>query len=271
MTMSLNRLFLCIISLFATSCSNGQLSIICDTPMHLKEISAIEYDAKRDVFWVIQDSGNSNELIALDRKGSIAHTVELKDIKNKDWEDLTKDAEGNLYIGDFGNNNKSRNKYSIYKLDESELDLKKVRAKRIEFKLPKGEKEEDFEGFFVFEQHFYLFTKNAQKTDVYRLPNNSGKHRAEKIGSYKFEGKGHKVTSAAINAQGTVVVLLNSDRLWKLSNFKGDQFFSGDIKALEFNHSSQKEGIGFLNETEVLISDERDGINGGNIYSFQLH
>ncbi len=37
--------------------------------------------------------------------GRVYDTLAVKDAINVDWEDLAKDPEGNLYIGDFGNKN----------------------------------------------------------------------------------------------------------------------------------------------------------------------
>jgi uncharacterized protein YjiK len=252
------------------NCSYGQLSIICETDPDLEEISAIEYDKSRKVFWVIQDSGNKNELISLDEDGRITHELELEDTKNKDWEDLTIDKKGNLYIGDFGNNDKSRNKYSIYKVDASDLDKKEIKPEEIEFKLGKGNDEADFEAFFLFKDHFYLFSKDEKETTVYKVPNKKGAHLAQKLYSFELEGTDSKVTSAAISPNGKILVLLSRDKIWKLTNYKGDDFFSGIIELKYFNHESQKEGIGFSRNKEVVISDERNDNDGGFIYRFNI-
>ena len=37
---------------------------------------------------------------------------------NIDWEDLTSDSIGNIYIGDFGDNKKERKTYVIYKVNK---------------------------------------------------------------------------------------------------------------------------------------------------------
>ena len=65
-------------------------------------------------------------------------------------------------------------------------------------------------------------------------------------------------------------MLLNHDKLWKLTNFKGDNFLDGTVEELKFNHDSQKEGVCFKNNTTVYITDEKDKSEGGNIYEFSL-
>ena len=67
------------------------------------------------------------------------------------------------------------------------------------------------------------------------------------------------------------VVLLNHDKLWKLTNYKLDNFFSGTIKALTFDHNTQKEGIDLIDSNTVLITDEKTKNEGGNLYRFQLN
>ena len=262
-------IFTALISL--SCCSYGQLTKICNSPSYLEEISAIEYDRKRNVFWVIQDSGNSNDLIALNHKGKVSTLVTIENTENKDWEDLTQDSEGNLYIGDFGNNNKSRNHYKIFKVHNNDLNHKTATADVIEFKLPKNTKEKDFEGFFIYLNNFYLFSKSDKRCNLYTIPCTVGHHKAQKISSYEFKGSHNKVTAACISRDGKTVALLNSDKLWILKDFKGEDFFSGTAKVLYFNHKSQKEGLDFYNKNEVLISDERQGTTGGNIYSFKLN
>ena len=41
--------------------------------------------------------------------GKLLKTYQISDAENKDWEDLTRDTNGNLYIADTGNNKGKRN------------------------------------------------------------------------------------------------------------------------------------------------------------------
>jgi len=82
-------------------------------------------------------------------------------------------------------------------------------------------------------------------------------------------GKKNKVTSADISEDGKTVILLNHDKLWKLSQFESDDFFSGKIEAHHFNHDSQKEGLCFKNKKDILITDESK--KNSNIYLFSFN
>ncbi len=257
--------------LISTSCqSSGQLTIEADITNDLKEVSAAELDLKSDIIWVIEDSGNSPKLIGLNTKGSPARTIRILNAKNNDWEDLTSDLQGNIYIGDFGNNNKKRKKFKILKVLYKDLNKATANAEIIEFTLPKKTGSKDFEALFIYNDSFYMISKETKKFCVFKVPNTIGKHKAKVVSEHKFKGKNNRITSADISADGKTIVLLNHDKLWKLSGFKGEDFFSGTVEKVNFDHNSQKEGICFKTNTSVIITDERKGSEGGNIYSFKL-
>ena len=54
------------------------------------------------------------------------------------------------------------------------------------------------------------------------------------------------------------------------TNFKGDDFFSGDVKEYIFNHISQKEGVDFKDDTTLYITDEADKIGSSKLYEYVL-
>ncbi len=257
--------------LIITACQpTSLLSIEGSITNSLTEVSAAEIDLNSDIVWTIQDAGNSNNLFGLNLKGHIVRNIDISNAKNKDWEDLTSDSIGNIYIGDFGNNNEKRKKFRILKVKYDDLNNTSAKAEIIEFKLPKDQDSKDFESFFLFKNSFYLMSKEHKEFRIFRVPNVIGKHEAILKSSNNLEGKNNKITSADISDDGKTVILLNHDKLWKITNFKADDFFSGTIEMVDFNHNSQKEGICFKTENEVIITDERKGSEGGNIYSFKL-
>lgn len=258
-----------IMSLFlVTSCHTGQLKTIADIPNSLKETSAIEKVANSSLLWTIEDSGNKNNIYGLDLSGKIVKDIDIDNANNEDWEDLTSDTSGNLYIGDFGNNNGKRKLFTIYKV--SNLDTDETDAKRIDFELPKAAKSEDFEAFFLFKDHFYIFSKANTSVILLKVPNTIGKHTATYVTKMKLKEKHSKVTSAAISPDGKTVVLLNHDKLLKFTNFTADHFFEGHMDILKFEHKSQKEGICFKDGETVYITDEKTKNEGGQLYEFSL-
>lgn len=266
----LKRLIL--ITLIITSCQTiGKLKFEADISNELEEVSATEITKNSDLIWTIEDAGNNNNLLGLDTDGNVIKNINISNAKNEDWEDLTSDNEGNLYIGDIGNNNEKRKRFQIYKINHTDLNEKSASADIIEFTLPKKKYSKDFEAFFHLNDNFYIISKETKKFIVLKVPNKVGKHVAKVVLDHNFKGKNNKITSADISEDGKIIVMLNHDKLWKLSEFNSDDFFSGKIEAFAFEHDSQKEGICFKSPSEVLITDERNGLEGGNIYSFKLH
>lgn len=260
-------LFILFIPILA--CDTGNLKVIADINSDLEESSAIEIVKNSDLLWTIEDSGNKNNIYGLDIKGNIIKDINISNSSNIDWEDLTSDKKGNLYIGDFGNNSRNRDDFTIYKV--SNLSSNETRSERINFLLPKTMKSEDFESFFLFNNHFYVFSKENKSTKIFKIPNQIGKHTAEFISEFKLKGENTKVTSADISENRKTIVLLNHDKLWKINDFKGDNFFEGTIKELKFDHNSQKEGICFKDNTKVYITDEKNKNEGGNLYTFKIN
>lgn len=261
--------FLFLLFFIISGCNTGKLEVIADLPISLKEASAIEAVANSELLWTIEDSGNKNNIYGLDLKGNIIKDIDISNASNIDWEDLTSDKQGNLYIGDFGNNSKNRDDFTIYKV--SNLNADKATAERINFILPKKVKPKDFESFFLWNNYFYVFSKENKSSMLFKIPNKIGLHTATLIKKFNLDGKNHRITSAAISKNGKTVVLLNHNKLLKITNFKGDNFLDGNIEELKFDHNSQKEGICFKNSNTVYITDERTKGEGGNLYEFKLN
>ena len=88
------------IFLLFISCQNfGQLIFLTDLPKELNEVSGTETLENSNLFWMLNDGGNQSKLFAVSKKGTIKREIYIK-AKNHDWEDLTSDEKGNIYIGD---------------------------------------------------------------------------------------------------------------------------------------------------------------------------
>ena len=114
--------YIFILSLLLLSCNRSdKLKVIIDVPSDLKEISGLEIVPQSDLIWAINDSGNKPRLYGLTADGGIEKELKIK-AKNHDWEDLSADTEGNIYIGDFGNNKNDRDNLVILKVDKDSLN-----------------------------------------------------------------------------------------------------------------------------------------------------
>lgn len=216
---------LCI--LFA--CQAGKPKLISELPDNLKELSAAEVIIGSSLVWSIEDSGHDPILYGFDTySGELKKTIEIVNAENNDWEELTSDSNGNLYIGDIGNNHGKRKIYTIYKVDSVMQASGSAKAEEIHFTLPKKQKNLDFEAFFLYEDNFYLFSKESGKVPLMKVPNEVGTHKAALVTEFNLEGSGNRITAADINGAENKIVLLNHDKIWVLSNFSDNDFFSGE-------------------------------------------
>jgi hypothetical protein len=260
--------------------SQEKLTELFDFPKKLDEVSGLIYH--HDLIWVIQDRGNKNEVFAFNEKGQIKYQFPIKNAQNVDWEAITKDEKGYLYIGDFGNNDNNRKDLAIYKLDPLNQN---VPAEKITFFYPeqkdfpakKTQKLYDCEAFFLYENAFYLFTKNRSKnfdgtTLVYKIPNQKGHHPAEFLGSFKTCNSYRQcvITDVAMSPNGKTIAILGHDRIWLIENFKKDTFLSQSIAEYPLHHFSQKEGICFKDDEILYLSDERSKGIGGKLYEISI-
>lgn len=277
-------ILLSIIFLFV-SCQNfGQLQMMADLPKDLKEVSGMETAVGSKYIWMINDSGNKPRLFGVSKKGKIKKEVEI-DKKNKDWEDLTSDEEGNLYIGDFGNNENERKNLRILKIKKKDLRKKKADVKKIEFEYEdqddyspkKKELFYDAESFFYYKKHFYIFTKSRVakeygKTSLYKLPAKEGNHKARLIAEFDNGNKNASwITSADISQDGKKVVLLSQKNVLIFTDFKDDNFFSGKVREIDLIHRTQKEAVCFKDNNTLLLSDEKSDGEGGNLYQLKIN
>ncbi|SHM43194.1 SdiA-regulated domain-containing protein [Flavobacterium xinjiangense] len=279
-------LLLALFVLLSCQQSSNSLKKIFSLPKNLKEVSGVSYSPDNNMLWTLEDSGNANAIYALNNSGTIVKTVTIENTKNIDWEDITKDKAGNLYVGDFGNNENIRQDLCIYKMDKKSLDNgNAIPAYKISFAYPQQKEFPpkksallfDVEGFFEFKNNFYLFTKNRSKgfdgtSYLYKVPNVAGFHQAQFLGEFKTcDDFNHcAITSASISPDDSKVVVLSHDKIWLFENFTGDNFLKGIKTQLSLNHFSQKEAICFKDNETLIIADEKTKKIGGNVYEVTL-
>ncbi len=286
----MRNLLIAAIALFCTNCKQSaqqKIEVVTALPNEIKESSACEISKASDLVWTIEDQGNENLLFGFNKNGELIRKIRITNVENNDWEDLSSDDQGNLYIGDFGNNDNERQNLAIYKINPSDLNKEEVEASEIvqfyypeqkDFPPKKKDKVFDVESFLVFNNKFYLFTKNRSSdfdgtTSIYRVENNSQtKLPAKKLSEFvTCDNFNHcAVTSAAISPDKKKVALLSSDKVWIFTDFKEDDFFSGNAKTIELENFTQKEGLCFETNESVLITDEAEKKGESLLYRLKL-
>ena len=143
------------------------------------------------IFWITNDSGDRSRLFAVDTRGRLVATLEVRGAANRDWEDLAigpgqvlreaqasgRAREPRIYIADTGNNDRSRAELTIYRVREPRLSTtrrlgQKLRSEPAEvFHFRYAEGRFDCEGMVVHPRRpeVWLFTKESIGVGVYRL------------------------------------------------------------------------------------------------------
>jgi uncharacterized protein YjiK len=235
-------------------------------PKQVDESSGIETTDEAGVFLTHNDAGGKAALYKINEQGKLLETLPVPGAKNVDWEDLTRDSNGHLYIGDFGNNDNKRQNLRIYKVRLQDMGQAEEIRFRYEdqqaFPPPKEEQNFDCEAFFWHNQKLYLITKDRgskSAANMYEVADQPGEHVARKVDAFETTDK---ITSAAISPSGQRLALLSNKKLhlFDLSDSKKPGFFDGKKITVSIKETGQAEGVVFLDNQNLLITDEEGGI-----------
>ncbi len=115
------------------------------------EASGISASSKNPgVFWTFNDSGGENKIYAFSSSGKDLGTYQIEGAINKDWEDIAigpgpTENEQYIYIGDIGDNGKTRYFKYIYRIQEPYVDSSQAPVdtvlegvSRLIFRYPEG-------------------------------------------------------------------------------------------------------------------------------------
>ncbi|MDX9754775.1 MAG: hypothetical protein RBU29_12495 [bacterium] len=211
-------------------------------------------------YWGINDSGNSSSLYCFNSQGALLHEIPLKKVNNVDWEAITRDQDGYLYIGDFGDNDAQRKTYTIHKIHETHaLAQKGETTKTYTFRY-EDRKSRNCEAFFVQNGRLYLISKEPKESDTPSLfcidsLQEKGPAIARRVGPMAITGR---VTDVAYSSTHNLVVVLTKKQFFTFS-FQQER----DLLQAPQNTQSFKlgkcEGICFDGDT-MILTNEKGGI-----------
>ena len=204
--------------------------------------------------------------------GEVEDTIALPGIVNRDWEEISQDADF-IYIGDFGNNvSGNRANLRIYRIAKASLnDSPEIETIAFNYEdqqnlaaVPANTTEFDCEAFVVTDEFIYLFTKqwSTKHTSVYRMPKMPGSYIAHQVSTYNVQGL---ITGASYNAEKKLIALTGYSAflqpfLFLLYDFEGDDFFGANKRkvslALPFHQVesiASSDGIHFFLTNEKLM------------------
>lgn len=219
-------------------------------PRALTEISGL-CRAEGGGFWAIRDSGGPATLYKLSPEGALLDSIETG-LRNVDWEALATDDNQFLYIGDFGNNQQTRQNLSIYRVHNEGVDT-------LKFSYPKDSVgfsvSYDCEAMVWFKGQLHLFTKGWASREVrhYLLPSEPGVYTARLLEKTVLPGL---VTDAAINAAADSLILLSYGKAYLFNAPDTGQLFFGSYQCLPLNWVGQSEAAAWSPEGDFYLSNE---------------
>lgn len=147
----------------------------------LGEVSGIAISRiHEDILWVINDSGNSASVYALNSKGDLISTINIQGVSNNDWEDLASfEYEGCVYIliADVGDNFAQRSKCFLHFIEEP--DIKSIQGTSpvsvkpswsITYTYEDGPRDCESVAVDVVNEKILLLSKRDQPPVLYELP-----------------------------------------------------------------------------------------------------
>ena len=232
------------------------------------------------------DGGDSAKLYLVDTLGAIIRTVVVDQAQNMDWEDVTRDPQGRVYVGDIGNNNNTRQDLVIYRLPNLDtVQGRHVTAATIRFYYPEQSsfppadqaRKYDAEALIYYRDSLYIFTKDRTSphqgyTWLYQIPADTGYPAARLLDSFATGQLSwvFEVTAASLSPNQQQLVLLGANRVWLFQNFTGSDFFGGSQQTLNLGTVTQKEAIGFADPYKVYISNENSFLGGPSLQELSL-
>jgi hypothetical protein len=188
------------------------------------------YQASRQhegVFWTLNDSGNPAALYAVRADGELIGEIAVTGVENYDWEALAADRDGNLWIGEIGNNSRQREDLELYVVAEPNPyeDTEVEVTARYPYRYPA--ENVDAEGLFLAGGVPYIVSKEANRAVLYRFPElREGEQVVlETVGELPFA---RLVTGADISADITRLVVCSCEEFWVYEILRAATRTTGD-------------------------------------------
>ena len=240
-----------------------KLNKLTRLPAVLGEASGVVVQPRGQSILSHNDGGGRPTLYESDWRGQLLDSLSLSGATNTDWEDLTQDTNGNLFVGDFGNNTNMRKDLTIYKVNRRGPAPSQVQTIRFRYAaqrtFPPDRLVYDCEAFFWYQDSLYLFSKNRgadRYVRLYRLPATPGDYVLSATDSIALNGQ---VTGAAISPNGEHFALLTYGKVLVFGLTEGRVSMKSPRFCIKMSRK-QTEAIGFLNNTDMLITNEQRNV-----------
>jgi len=260
-------------------------------PRHVANLSNVMRESSGMVctgkggFWTINDGTNGPLLHAADTNGNVYRSINVLNGYNYDWEDMTTDDDGNIYIADTGDKNaayspsQAYDDLSIYRIPNPDYFCENdVVAGVINFRFPSSSSVDNAEGIFYYDNYIYITTKSdatgnepyAGRCYLYRVPatpNPNQQYEAEQVSVIDVSLNApardyYQVTAATLSPDGELLLLMGERRFWIIRDFTPGVFFDGQMTSYDFEERLQREAAAFVGNREIYITNEAETEQG---------
>lgn len=255
-------------------------------PAELNEISGIE-KLNDTILIAINDSGNSPEIFFINLEGKIIHKTIVSNALNNDWEDLTTDNDGNLYIADVGNNSNQRNDLCILKVNALEafrVDAIKVEkislnyTHRINSPVAVEYNAYDCEAIYWLNDSLYLLTKLRSKPAKNDEMNGTFVYVfSSAVGSYNLGPSNHYWTGGNNKLKHQVTACDQFGEELAILTYGFIYFYRIGLpretpkESIKFKRLTQKEALVYLSANKIIVAAEKHWLLGGPfLYTIDL-
>jgi len=239
----------------------------------IEETSGIADSKKNKGFlWVHEDSGNPAQLFLLGYHGKVAKTIQLKNVINRDWEEMQL-SDGFIYLADIGDNNKRYDHCTIYTFPEPDyIDNEVANIQSIKFAYEDGPR--DAEAFLVDAdtKDIFIITKSDNPSRIYKLSfpySYTSLNTAKSVGTLKTTG----IVSAAISPDGKELILKTYLELLRFKREAGQtipQALQNSSTKLPYRLEPQGEAVTFAADNSGYFTLSEKGFFGNvNLYFYK--
>jgi len=240
----------------------------------LNEVSGVvESRQNSDVLWVHNDSGDEPRLYAISTAGALKSTWLLTGASRGDWEDLAIGDDGSggslLYVGDIGDNGKSRETITVHRVPEPEVitseKIQAVAFDSLTLTYPDSPLNAETLLLDPLTDDLYVVTKDYQgATGIFRkaAPHTGGESaQLEEVAWLDFSAEplsGGATTGGSISADGRYIVIRTYGTrayVWlRQHGMSIAEAFAGEPCPITLPGEQQGESIGFASQGGALWS-----------------
>jgi len=187
----------------------------------------------------------------------VLQSVQLNGATNHDFEAITRDARGRLYLADTGDNGRTREAYQIYQFSaDIPTGASAVTTVRFNFRY-EDNRPRDCEAMIAFEGKLYLLTKQEtyesySEVFVLDISEGGGGSRAKFLGRMKIKGR---VTDAAYSSARKMLAVLTYHGV-ALYDFVSLQDLFAEPKHYAFGSFGKCESVCFDHDYLVVTNEE---------------